>query len=427
MSHFRRPPEWDQHADRHTVLHDPVLTVRQLPRFGLVPRRHTRIDHALVFSARTGEYTAWLPPLRPNRTEIIRNRYTSVYEVDMGVHPVRTRLALPSGNDALEFDAVVELTWRVGDPAAFVRTGHRDVLQLLLSELEQAARPVTRCFPITNSAAAEGEVLRAVRAQGALGAAAGLLVTWTLRLHRDAENVGHQHRIQAIEHAATERILSEQRGAEHDFEADRRARQQDALQAERALAHGERQQEVLLQQQLWRAELRQAELEKIDFYQGQLEQGGVRAWALHLSEHPEDSRLVMNSLREDQVNMIRAKVDMVAKLLSGDGAEGYELAGPKELALRALSDILNQQLPGAEHGPAVPRLPVTAWPPDKSAGAALTGGGERADPYERTEPPSARSDSVSPCGPGAHPAVPPSRPKPLDTHPGHGRQTEEGR
>ncbi|MEV0021159.1 hypothetical protein AB0H45_02850 [Streptomyces atroolivaceus] len=427
MNQFRRPPEWDQHADRHTVLSDPVLTVRQLPRFGFVPRRHTRIDNALVFSTRTGEYAAWLPPLRPNRTEIIRSRYTSMYEVDMGVHPVRTRLALPSSNDALEFEAGVELTWQVGDPAAFVRTGHRDVPHLLLSELEQAARPVTRCFHITNSADAEEKVLRAVRVSGALGTAAGLLVTWTLRLHRDAENVGHQHRLQAIEHAATEQILSEQRGAEHDSEAARRALHQDALQAERAMAQGEQQQKVLLQQQRWLAELRQAELEKIDFYQRQLEQGGVRAWALHLSEHPEDSRLVMNSLREDQVNMIRAKVDMVAKLLSGDGTEGYELEGPKELALRALSDILNQQLPGAEQGPAVPRLPVTTWPPDTSPGDVLAATAERAAPYEWTEPPSARKDSTGPYTQGARHAVPPSRPEVPEARPGHGQRTEEHR
>ncbi|MET9590884.1 hypothetical protein ABZY45_07935 [Streptomyces sp. NPDC006516] len=418
MGHFRRAPEWDQHADRHTVLHDPVLTVRQLPRSGFVPHRHTRIDHALVFSARTGEYTAWLPPLRPSRTEIIRNRYTAVYEVDMGVHPVHARLALPSSNDALEFEAAVELAWQVGDPAVFVRTGHRDVPRLLLNELEQAARPATRHFSVAKSADAEEKLLRAARAWGALGHAAGLLVTWTLRLHRDAENVGHQRRMQAIEHAAAERILDERWALEHDVEVDRRTRQQDALHAERVLAQGLHQQKELLQQQQWRAELRQAELEKIDFYQSQLEQGGVRAWALHLSEHPEDSRLVMNSLRDDQVNMIRAKVDMVTRLLSDDGAEGYELAGPKDLALRALSDILNQQLPGTEHGPAVPRLPVTEWPPGETVGTVLTASGEQEAPYERTEPPTLRADSAEEYAAGLCPSVPPSRPEMPGTRPG---------
>ncbi|MFJ2415526.1 hypothetical protein [Streptomyces brevispora] len=365
MTPFRRPPEWEQPAGRHTELKDPVLTVRQISRLGFVPRRLTRIDHALVFSTASGTYTVSLPPLRPTRAEIISRRYTAVYEVDMGVHPVSMEMLLPSSNDALEFEAVVELTWQVGDPATFVRSGHRDVPRLLLDELEQATRSVVRRFAVTNSADAEAEVLRTLRLQGPLGTCAGLLVAWTMRLHRDRDNIGHQRRMQAIDHAATERIHSEQRAMTYDAEVDRRTRQLDALQAERSLEYGRQQQAMLLQTQAWRTELRNAELSKIDFYQRQLEQGGVRAWAVHLAEHPEDSRLVVQSLREDQMSMIRAKADMVAQLLSGDSTEDYELESPKELALRALHDILNQQLPGDDsgRGAPVPRLPVAEWPP----------------------------------------------------------------
>ncbi len=365
MTRFHRPPDWEQPAGRHTALKDPVVTVRQISRFGFVPRKLTRIDHALVFSTPTGAYVTSPPPVRPTRAEIISRRYTAVYEVDMGVHPVAMELRLPSSNDALQFEGVLELSWQVGDPAAFVASGHRDVPQLLLSEIEQAARSVTRRFAVTNSAEAEAEVLRAVGAGGPLGSRAGLLVIWTMRLHRDQDNIAHQRRMQAIDHAATERIHNERRAMDSDVETDLRARRRDGLESDRALAYGEQQQALLLQQQKWRTELREAELEKIDFYHAQLEQGGVRAWALHLAEHPEDSRLVVQSLRQDQVSMIRAKADMVARLLDGDNAEGYELAAPKKLALRAMHDILNQQLPAdaTGRGAPAPRLPVTGWPP----------------------------------------------------------------
>ncbi|MFI7365328.1 hypothetical protein ACIBO4_24585 [Streptomyces sp. NPDC050149] len=174
--------------------------------------------------------------------------------------------------------------------------------------------------------------------------------------------------MQAIDHAATERVHQERRGTDCDVEMDLRERRRDGLRYDRTLAYGEQQQALLLQQQKWRTELRESELAKIDFYQAQLEQGGVRAWALHLAEHPEDSRLVVQSLRQDQASMIRAKADMVAKLLDGDNAEGYELAAPKKLALRAMHDILNQQLPTDDtgRGAPVPRLPVTSWPPGTS-------------------------------------------------------------
>ncbi|TRV76992.1 hypothetical protein FKN01_16615 [Streptomyces sp. 130] len=359
MNPFHGPPEWEQPAGRHTPLTDPVLTVRQITRLGFVPRRLTRIDHALVFATPSGGYRTSLPPIRPTRAEIISKRYTAVYEVDMGVHPVRARLALPSRNDALQFDSVIELSWQVGDPAVFVASRHRDVPRLLLGELERAARDVTRRFAITSSTQAEAEVLRAVQARGPLGAQAGLLVTWTMRLHRDQDNIEHERRMQRIDHDAVEKVHKERRAMALDFET-----------THRALAYGEQQQALLLQKQKWRTELQDAELAKVDFYQRQLEQGGVRAWALHLAEHPEDSRLVMQSLRQDQLSMIRAKADMVTQLLNSDNVEGYELEGPKNLALRALHDILNHQLPADEtgRGAPAPRLPLSAeWPDEPEA------------------------------------------------------------
>ncbi|MFI6660860.1 hypothetical protein ACIBL8_35580 [Streptomyces sp. NPDC050523] len=322
MPAFNRPPEWQQQADRHTELVDPVLTVRQLGRFDFNLKSLVRIDHALVFATPKGGYDPYLPPRRPTRSEIAAKRYSAVYEVDMGVHPFTAELALPSDNDAFEFTAAVELSWQVLDPARFVASGHRDVPALVLGELQQAARPVTRRFAIADSADAERELLQAVTVLGPLGAPAGLQVTWTLRLRRDQENIDHQRRLQAIDHSATEQIRAAERGMEIDVEVDRRDRQQDRLQIERAASYGHQQQELILQQQRWQheqamlssgqqhelalqqghqmLELQRIETEKISFYQWHLSQGGVQAWALHLAQHPEDSRLVMQSMREDQ-------------------------------------------------------------------------------------------------------------------------------
>ncbi|MEU6364804.1 hypothetical protein ABZ876_03400 [Streptomyces sp. NPDC046931] len=388
MPTFHRQPEWQQSADRHTQLVDPVLTVRQLSRFEFNLRQLVRIDHALVFSTPKGSYEAYLPPRRPTRAEVAANRYTAVYEVDMGVHPWTAELALPSDNDAFEFTAEVDLSWQVLDPARFVASGHRDVPGLILGELQQAARPVTRRFGITDSAAAEQELLQAVIVLGPLGASAGLQVTWTLRIKRDKANIEHQQRLQSIDHSAAEQIRVTQRGMDIDAEADRRQRQQDALQIERATAYGVHQQELTLQQQRWQheqallhsgqqhqlalqqgqqqLELQQLEAQKIAFYQWHLQQGGVHAWALHLAQHPEDSRLVMSSMREDQLRMIQAQMELVGQLLNGDAAEGYELEGPKQLALRTVNDILTQRLP---------RRPPDPAPAARGNRAGLSGGG----------------------------------------------------
>ncbi|MDX2542676.1 hypothetical protein ACOT81_18225 [Streptomyces sp. WI04-05B] len=377
MSAFHRPPEWQQSADRHTQLIDPVLTVRQLSRFELSLKSTVRIDHALVFATAKGGYEAYLPPRRPTRSDIAARHYTAVYEVDMGVHPFSGTLTLPSDNDAFEFSAELDMSWQVVDPARFVGSGHRDVPGLLIGELQRAARPVSRRFQIADSAAAEGELLQAINVLGPLGAPAGLQTTWTLRLRRDQENIDHQRRLQAIDHSATEQVRVAQRGSEIDVEVDRRNRAQDALQIERSMSYGAQQQHLALQQQRWdyeqaalqssqqhqlsiqqghqELELQQIEAQKIAFYQYHLQQGGVQAWALHLSQHPEDSRMVMTSMREDQLRMIQAQMDLVKDLLHGDTAEKFELEGPKQLALRTVSDILNQRLPGVPQTP--PPLP----------------------------------------------------------------------
>ncbi|MFJ5271338.1 hypothetical protein [Streptomyces sp. NPDC088358] len=409
MPTFNRPPEWQQQADRHSDLVDPVLTVRQLSRFELSLKHLVRIDHALVFSTPKGGYETYLPPRRPTRSEIAAKRYSAVYEVDMGVHPHSAELTLPSDNDAFEFTAVLDLSWQVLDPGRFVESGHRNVPATLIGELQQAARPVSRRFAIADSAAAERELLQAVTVLGPLGAPAGLQVTWTLRLRRDQANIEHQQRLQAIEYSAAEQVRVAQRGMEVDVEADRRFRQQDALQIDRAMAYGSRQQELALQQQRWQheqalllsgqqhqlalqqghqqIELQKLEEEKIAFYQWHLQQGGVHAWALHLAQRPEDSHLVMSSMREDQLRMIQAQMDLVKQLLSGDTAEGYELEGPKQLALRTVSDILNQRLPGVpQTPPLLPSAAGPAYPDPPMPGYAPTGPGQ-AEPPAPGRPP----------------------------------------
>ncbi|MBX7547195.1 hypothetical protein ABZX95_18700 [Streptomyces sp. NPDC004232] len=428
MPSFRQP-EWQQPADRHTQLVDPVLTVRQLSRFEFNFRSLVRIDHALVFSTPKGSYEAYLPPQRPTRAEITARRYSAVYEVDMGVHPYTSTLTLPSDNDAFEFTAEIDLSWQVLDPARFVASGHRDVPALVLGELQQAARPVTRRFPVARSASAEQELLQAVTVLGPLGATAGLQVTWTLRVRRDQADIDHQQRLRAIDHSATEQSFAAQRGMQVDVDMDRRLRQQDALQIERAVTYGTQQQELLLQQQRWQheqamlasgqhhelalqqgrqqVELQQIEAQKIEFYQYHLQQGGVHSWALHLAQHPEDSQLVMSSMREDQLRMIQAQMDLVKQLLSGDTAENYELEGPKQLALRTVSDILNQRLPGVpQNPPLLPPGPPQAVPADAMPADAMPA--QPASP----PPPIAPAAPPAPPVPSAAPYSPPGVPGP---------------
>ncbi|MFE6716586.1 hypothetical protein ACFVDU_03230 [Streptomyces albidoflavus] len=443
MPDHRRPPEWQQNADRHTELRDPVLTVRQISRFEFNRKALTRIDHALVFTTPRGGHEVYLPPRRPSRSEVAAKRYTSVYEVDMGIHPWREELALPSDNDAFEFGAEVDFSWQVVDPVRYVAGGHRDVPALLVGELQQAARPVTRRFPVSASAEAERELLRAMAGLGPLGATAGLQVTWTLRVRRDEGDIAHQRRLREIDQNVAEQIRADQGGMQADLVRHKRDLQQDALQISRSLEYGEQAQQLALQQQRWQheqallagrqqLELQRVNAEKVAFYQWHLEQGGIHALALHLAEHPDDTQLVMENMRQDQLALMQSQLHLVEQVLKGDHAEAYELDEPKKLALRTMTEIFNQRLPGVPHeppviGPPPPQtppypgqtvpgqtVPETPQIPEQQAPAA---------PAPPTPPPAGNPyASPPPAGPYAQPnpyaAAPP--PPPWQAPPGYG-------
>ncbi|MFF3321318.1 PE-PGRS family protein [Streptomyces sp. NPDC002889] len=381
MADFRRQPEWQQQADRHSQLIDPVLTVRPISRFDYTARRPVMaIDHALVFAMAKGSYDVFIPPHRPTRADAATRRYTSVYEVDMGSHPVQLELELPSDDDAFAFGAVADLTWRVSDPVAYVAGGERDVPTRLARELHHLARPVSRRFSIENSPAAEAAVQQAVET-GGFAAGIGLAVSCLVRMRLDEEAIAHRKRQRSL------RYKNEMLDPEHQYRL-RQAQQVHEL-------------EVLRQQQAQELTAR-----KIEFYQYHLQHGGVAAWALHLAQHPEDTDLVMNSIRRDQLALIQSQLE----LIGGDGLEDYQKAESAKHALRAVNDLIRQQGPASPAPPpqgnghqgalpagAEPQQPT--WQPDPgNAGPA---------PYASGAPAPAARGSASPHAASATPYPPP--------------------
>lgn len=348
MVEFRREPDWDQGAHRHSVLVDPVVTVRQLARFDY-RKNYSRIDNALVFTTNKGEHDVYLPPRRPTRSELATRRYTAVYEVDMGIHSCSRLLSLPSDNDAFDFSAELAMTWQVIRPDAFVTSRERDVPGLLTRRLEELAREVGRKFPIDRSADAERAMSEAVAAGGPLAGNAGLRVSWALRLRQDDDAVAQQRQLREL------RYSDERLGSAHDL-----AMREDRLRAERDRVQAEQQHELAVRRSRQEAELRQLEAEKIGYYQSYLQHGGVASWALHLSRHPEDSQRVMESLRKDQLLLIQSQKEVALQVLKGEGGlEDYQRSHLNESAIRIIEEFLTRGLPGAD--PAPPTAGSLPW------------------------------------------------------------------
>ncbi|MDT0382033.1 SPFH domain-containing protein [Streptomyces sp. DSM 42041] len=410
-----RPPQWHQAANRHTSLTDPVITIQELSRFK--PLRTTRIDYALVFTTARGTYDTYLPPRRPGRADFTTKRWQTVYEVDMGVHRSDTRLSLPSDDDAFSFGVAVDITWQVTDPARFVASGERDVNALVARQVEQLARHVSRQFPVQDSPGAERSVQKAVEASGPLGEQEGLRVSCILRLTLDEDTLAHRrdlrnmryegekldpaHELRMREDAlAAERALAQERQHHHI------AVERQTLGHQRALLHGEQQ-----------VELQAIEAKKIEFYQYHLQQGGVRAWAFHLAQHPEDSRLVLENMREDQLRLLQTQMELASQVISGkDGLEEHEMAEPRRLALQAMHEILQRRLPGVVSSPELPQGG------DPSA-ADRPGTSRQAQPGPD---PHAAADPARPTAPPGECGPPSQAPPPPGPPPGYGYPQRAG-
>ncbi|MFB6556150.1 PE-PGRS family protein [Streptomyces sp. NPDC056405] len=399
---MNQPPQWQQDAHRHTVLVDPVVTIQELSRFK--PLRATRIDHALVFTTPHGGLDTFLPPSRPSRTELATRRWSSVYEVDMGRHEATAELALTSQNDAFLFEMVLSCTWQVRDPAAFVASGERNVPAMVQRLVEQVVRPVLRDFTMEESAAAELHARKALDAVGPLGTGAGLDIRCGLQIRRDEAALEQERQLREI--AFARQKLEPQHAL---------LMREDELAAERALSQGQQQHRIEHQRQTLEhqrgldrgrqeLELQEIEAKKIEYYAYWLERGGPSAMAFQLARHPEDARLVMENLRQDQLLAMQNQLTVALQALGGGpgGLEEHQMDEPRRLAAHVIKEVLSAKLTQS------PALPSSAADGPDPRSAESRAPGAVAAPV----PPATDAPGVPPQAPPAHDEAPEDAPPP---------------
>jgi hypothetical protein len=348
-----RAVEWDQGADRHSVLPDPVLRVWQLPRFGYSKLRFG-VANALVFTSARGDIDAFPPPQRPSARQVAAKRYTAAYEVDTGVHRCSGSLRLPSRQDALEFTGEWRAAWRVDRPELFVRSNERNVPAYVERLISGLARTTAAQFAIDDSTAAERAVERAADELRHAWERLGLDVTWTTRLTPNAEAVAHQQELQRLRYAERELKSS------HHLHL-----QQDELETARELARADQQHQVAMLQGKQEADLRALEAERVAYYARYLQQGNVVGWALHLAQPSDETKLVMDRLHKEQVTLTANQARIASDLLRNGPLEDYQREGLAKQALATIANLMAQSSPGS-----VPALPEgVPWPsaPEQSA------------------------------------------------------------
>ena len=331
--------DWFQQEPQHSAVPhtdaDPVHTVWQLPRFRLGSRRFTgRIDHALVCVTRQGAYETFLPPDRPTTVR----RYVALYEIDTDPHSFQLNIPLPSLDDDAEFEATVDITWRVDHPAQLVRSQERDVPGLITRKLLPQLRTASRRHPVRATAEAERAVSDAVAHATWLGDGQGLKVSCSVRLRCDAAERSHQARLRTARHEA------------------------EAAEPEHKAAHLRESYEV------------ERRAERIRFYETTLARGGTAALALHLTAHPDETQLVLDHLQAGQNRLVDTQMRLIDQALESKQLEDHQLDEPRQLIADRMSALLRTTaLSEAEAPQSYPELPpqasaVESAPPEDRPG-----------------------------------------------------------
>ncbi|MFI5999697.1 hypothetical protein ACIA98_04665 [Streptomyces sp. NPDC051366] len=79
------------------------------------------------------------------------NRPYTAFELQLGWHTVSFRAQLPASERGRSFPADVAVRWRVADPCTVARSQVTDVGELLVPELEQRLRDVSRAYSINHA------------------------------------------------------------------------------------------------------------------------------------------------------------------------------------------------------------------------------------------------------------------------------------
>jgi uncharacterized protein YegL len=139
-----------------------ILSQEPVSRGLLAKMKESRPNIAVVYSDAFGQISYFGG--RPLKwSEQVSSRYRVRYEVDLSDHRRTARLdssPLPSRGDAYFFHSMVDVGFRVTDPAAVVKRNVTDGLAVVYNYLIDTFRPITRNYEIGEAAAAEAAINR---------------------------------------------------------------------------------------------------------------------------------------------------------------------------------------------------------------------------------------------------------------------------
>lgn len=294
---------------------NPILAKEELPRLRLFrPRPTPEPGVALVFFQPGQRLFALWPGQQLTAGEVSWGNYKTLYKVDVTEHSLRFDCVLPCYSDAFDFQASIQATIAVNDPAKIVERNVTDAIGALKPLLIGVMRRISRRHDVDDSAEAEREITEAVlSAKYDVGLALKRFVI-ELSLEQDA-----RAHIRSLRQIARSLEREKEEAALHE--------QRQAQELERIRA-------------------------RMDFYGPFIEQGQWQMLALHLSNHPEDVQGVLQHLRQQHQTERDHQLQALKIMLDEDAIEGFQIEEASKRVLMRFVESLEtasgaHRLPGA--------------------------------------------------------------------------------
>ena len=299
---------------------NPIINKEAIPRLQLFQPRPTPEPGVALVLFREGHplITLW-PGDRLTAGEVRWGKYKTVYKIDVTEHSFGFNCTLPCESDAFDFQADVQVTCSVDNPAIIVERNITDVCAVLEPLIIGTMRSISRDYDVEESAAAEKAIRKAVEGEAYN---VGLnLNRFIVRLSLEEEARTHIRSLRQIERDKER----ERREAELD-------RQRDTLEMERMKM-------------------------KMDFYGPLIKEGQWQLLALQLTNHPEDVAAVAQMLNQQHQADMDRQLAALKIMIEEDALEGFQI---EEAGKRVLQRFVGSFGPGGLLGGAEERqaLPV---------------------------------------------------------------------
>ncbi|MFI8929104.1 hypothetical protein ACIG3E_15685 [Streptomyces sp. NPDC053474] len=271
--------------------------------------------------------------------------YTA-FELQLGWHTVAFKVELPAAEHGRSFPAEVRVRWRVGDPCLVARSQVTDVAALLVPELEQRLRDVSRGYSINRAEEVRDAVHEALAGQhlgGQFGLETDVFVTisWDKLIQDHGRSLGR-----VLHQTDLERLNQELRQLRDDNKRELIRR--------------------------WAADFQHA-----------IERGDHAVMAQMMARNPQDLAEIRQLFRKEQREERQDGMELMSRLIEGGLLERWELGDQAMVVVEFLRSSARHVLTDhAADGGGSRRTPFWKRPDDTRGDDSADARGDGSD--ERT-------------------------------------------